>query len=101
MAIIFEEKSNLGKNIAISLVILALLGAAIFWLLNLMQTNQPEIPDTPIMPAEIDVQVLQSSDLASLEIFPEITPAEIDFTNRNPFVEYVPAENEEESADEE
>lgn len=94
MAIIFEEKSNLGKNIVILIFVIALLAAGGFWLWNFLQTNEVEISDAPAMPAGINLEVLQDPNLASLEVFPEITPMKIDFTNRNPFVEYVPADKD-------
>lgn len=87
MAITFQEKSNLGKNILILLALIALFSAVVFFAWYFLQENVP--PSSILSPAStgIDVGILQDSYLAEMDFFPEIKMIEADGLRQNPFVE--------------
>ena len=98
MAITFEEKSNLGKNIAILLVLTAIFFAIIFFAWRFLKESQTSAPNIAPPPASINIETLQDPRLADMEIFPKIVPLESEVARLNPFVEAPPVDDESESA---
>lgn len=88
MAITFQEKSNLGKRIAVSLVLFAALGAVVFFGWNFIKENSAALPALPVPAPALNVEVLQDPRLVKMEMFPRISPPEEGITRGNPFVEF-------------
>jgi len=94
MAITFEEKSNIGRNITVLVILVLLLAGVIFFVWRLLQSAQVDISVEPVNNVQIDKKVLSDPRIASLELFPEIPPATVGDVRQNPFVRYVaPSEN--------
>jgi len=100
MAITFEEKSNIGKNITVLAILVLLLAGTGFLAWKLLQSTQVETVAAPVNNVQIDKKVLSDPRIASLELFPEIPPATVGDVRQNPFVKYVaPLEDKTKSAD--
>ena len=87
MAITFQEKSNLGKRIAVLLVLSAALGAVVFFGWNFTKGNSAALPAFPVPAPALNVEVLQDPRLAEMEMFPRISPPEEEIARGNPFAE--------------
>ena len=98
MAITFEEKSNLGKNIAILIVLVAVFFVIIFFGWRFLRENQAPASGTMPPVSGVNIQALQDPRLADLETFPKIAPAEFETGSRNPFVETPAVESASEPA---
>jgi len=90
MAITFEEKSNIGKNIVIAFTLVLLLAVAGFMAWKLSQSSQVETAVVPMNNVQINKKVLSDSRISSLELFPEIPAATIGEVRQNPFIKEVP-----------
>mgnify|MGYP000848311145 CR=1 FL=1 len=88
MAITFQEKSNLGERAVVLLVLLAMLGAAVFFGWNFIKENSAPLPALPAAAPAINVEVLQDPRLAEMEMFPRISLPEEEITRENPFAEF-------------
>jgi len=88
MAITFEEKSELGKNIAIVFVLVAVSSGAGF--LGWKLSQGVPVEEVVIAPnsVRINKQVLEDSRLTALEMFPSLPPAMVGEVRENPFAEY-------------
>lgn len=87
MAITFEEKSELGKNIAIVVVLVAISSGAGFLGWKLSQDVPVETVTTAPTIIRIDKTILEDARLASLEKFPVLPPAMVGAVRENPFAE--------------
>lgn len=94
MAITFEEKNNVGKNISEILVILALIAGVGFFGWKLFQGSQVTPPDLSAANVQIDEKVLNDPRISSLDLFPEIPTVTVGAVRANPFVK----EDQEETA---
>ncbi len=88
MAITFQEKSNLGKNAAIVIVLVASFFAVIFLIGYFLRENILPASEMSTAPQNIDMEMLQDPRLAEMDFFPEITVIENNEPRLNPFVEY-------------
>jgi hypothetical protein len=86
MAITFEEKSNVGKNISEILIIVALIAGIGFFGWKLFQGAQVVAPDMSVVNVKIDEKVLDDPRISSLDLFPEIPTATVGAVRENPFV---------------
>jgi hypothetical protein len=98
MAITFEEKSDIGPKVAAVCVIVALLGAAVFFGVKLFQNEPTESFAIPTASVKLDTEVLKDPRIASLELFPEVPPAAISLVRENPFVDQVATTTRENAA---
>jgi len=87
MAIIFEEKSDFGKNTATLLLIVAAVAAAGFFWWNFLRDSLAVPPAAVVKGAGIDKKILEGLALEKLETFPQIPTPEIESPSQNPFVE--------------
>ena len=69
------------------LVLLAMLGAAVFFGWNFIKENSAPLPALPAAAPAINVEVLQDPRLAEMEMFPRISPPEEEIARGNPFAE--------------
>jgi hypothetical protein len=90
MAITFQEKSNLGKKIAVLLALFLIFAAVIFFGWRFIEQSFTAPPALPAPAPALNVEVLQDPRLAEMEMFPRISPPEEEITRENPFAE-VPA----------
>jgi len=87
MAITFQEKSNLGKKIAVLLALFLIFAAVIFFGWRFIEQSFTAPPALPAPVPTLNVETLQDPRLADLEMFPRISPPEEEITRENPFVE--------------
>jgi hypothetical protein len=100
MAITFEEKSNIGKNITVLVILGVLLAGAGFFAWKLSRATQVETVVVSVNDVQIDKKILSDPRIASLELFPEIPPATAGDVRQNPFIKYAaPPEDKTKSAD--
>jgi hypothetical protein len=86
MAITFEEKSNVGKDISEILIIVALIAGVGFFGWKLFQGAQVTAPDLSAVNVKIDEKVLSDPRIPSLDLFPEIPTVTVGAVRENPFV---------------
>ena len=88
MAITFQEKSNLGKRIAVSLVLFLIFAAIIFFGWRFVKQSSTVPPALSVSAPTLNIEVLRDPRLAEMEMFPLISPPEEEITRENPFVEF-------------
>lgn len=93
MAITFEEKSYVGRNILVLLAIAAATAGIGYWGWIFLQQVLVVAPPMAVSPAGIDMKILEDPAVAAFDLYPEIGAAENEFTSQNPFVKMSAAEN--------
>jgi hypothetical protein len=99
MAITFEEKSYVGRNISILLAIAAVVVAAAYFIWGFLRQNLVVVPEIPTKTIGINLDILEDPALVALDMFPEITPAANEAPTQNPFVDLPPVEIKPANAD--
>ena len=87
MAITFQEKSNLGKKIAVLLVLFLAFVAIVFFGWRFIEQSSPVPSALPASVPALNIEALQDPRLAEMEMFPRISPPEEEIARGNPFAE--------------
>ena len=88
MAITFEQKQDINKSLIAVAVIAVLLGVIGFFVWKIYWQEPVELDLTSASQVQIEYRILNDDRIISMELFPQIPPAdEANVGKKNPFAE--------------